>query len=182
MAQELVLPDETTAKRIHWIQGDKVMLAHDLARLCGVPTKRLNEAAERNMARFPVDLMFQFGKAQWAELRSRTATSRSWGGRRVAPFAFTEHGVLMLSSVLNSDRAIAVNIGIMRVFVPMNRIRMNDRELLHPLARMGGRQRAHEEALQELCDAVKQLMEKPAQDRKRSGYRGAIPFDASLTG
>lgn len=109
MEETLLVPDEAIATQIHWIRGEKVMLAFDLAKLYGVPTKRLNEQVKRNMDRFPPDFMFQLNEDEWSDLRSQFATSRSWGGRRVPPYAFTEHGVLMLSSVLNSDRAIAVN-------------------------------------------------------------------------
>lgn len=172
MEETLLVPDEAIATQIHWIRGEKVMLAFDLAKLYGVPTKRLNEQVKRNMDRFPPDFMFQLNEDEWSDLRSQFATSRSWGGRRVPPYVFTEHGVLMLSSVLNSDRAIAVNIRIMRVFVRMNRILMQDRELMRGLERMEGRQEAHEEALQELFEAVRQLMEKPIMDRKRLGFRG----------
>lgn len=172
MEETLLVPDETIATQIHWIRGEKVMLAFDLAKLYGVPTYRLNEAVKRNMDRFPDDFMFQLTQEECTNLTSQFAMSSSWGGRRRPPNAFTEHGVLMLSSVLNSERAIAVNIRIMRVFVRMNRILMNDRELMHLLEHMEGRQEAHAEALQELFEAVKQLMEKPAMDRKRLGYKG----------
>ena len=148
------------------------MLAHDLARLYCVPTKRLNEQVKRSMERFPKDFMFQLEEEEWSILRSQFATSRSWGGRRVPPFAFTEHGVLMLSSVLNSDGALAVNIRIMRVFARLNRVLMHDRELFHRMERMEGRQGDHEEALREIFEAVKKLMEKPVRDRKRLGFRG----------
>lgn len=110
------LLDEAIAARIHWIRGEKVMLAHDLAALYEVPTFRLNEAAKRNKGRFPEDFMpvcrtgrFVLSTEEWDSLRSQIAMSGSWGGRRVPPYAFIEHGVLMLSSVLNSERAIAVN-------------------------------------------------------------------------
>lgn len=123
MEETLLVPDEAIAthtclasRQVHWIRGEKVMLAFDLAKLYGVPTKRLNEQVKRNMDRVPPDLMpacrtgrFKLNEDEWSDLRSQFATSRSWGGRRVPPYVFTEHGVLMLSSVLNSDRAIAVN-------------------------------------------------------------------------
>lgn len=118
-----MLPDAVIAtqtclagRQVYWIRGEKVMLAHDLAKLYGVPTFRLNEAVKRNLPRFLDDYMpacrsgrFQLSEEEWTNLRSQFATSRSWGGSRRPPFAFTEHGVLMLSSVQNSERAIAVN-------------------------------------------------------------------------
>lgn len=116
MKETLLVPDEAIATHIHLIRGEKVMLAFDLAKLYGVLKKGLNEQVKRNMDRFPQDFMpacrtvrFQLTKEGWANLTSQFAMSSSWGGRRCPPYAFTEHGVLMLSSVLNSDRAFAVN-------------------------------------------------------------------------
>lgn len=173
MKETSIVPEEAIASRIYWIRGVKVMLDEDLAELYQLLTKRLNEQVRRNMDRFPEDFMFVLDEQEWDALRSQFATSkRGRGGRRYPPMAFTEHGVLMLSSVLNSKRAIAVNIRIMRVFVRMSRILMNDRELLLRLERMEGRQNASEEALSGLFEAVKQLMNKPAGDRKRIGYKG----------
>ncbi|MDX9752230.1 MAG: ORF6N domain-containing protein, partial [Flavobacteriales bacterium] len=173
MEETLLVPDEAIAAQIHWIRGEKVMLDEDLAALYQVPTKRLNEQVRRNMDRFPEDFMFVLDEREWDPLRSQFATSKKGrGGRRYPPMAFTEHGVLMLSSVLNSERAIAVNIRIMRIFVRMNRILMNDRELLLRLERMEDRQDTSDEALARLFEAVRQLMEKPAWDRKRLGFKG----------
>lgn len=176
MEGTLTIPDEAIASQIHWIRGEKVMLDEDLAALYQVPTKRLNEQVRRNMDRFPEDFMFVLDEKEWDSLRSQFATSKKGrGGRRYPPMAFAEHGVLMLSSVLSSERAIAVNIRIMRVFVRMNRILLNDRELLLRLERMEHRQDASDEALASLFEAVKQMMEKPASDRKRLGFRGGDP-------
>ena len=169
-------PEEAIAARIHWIRGQKVMLAHDLALLYDVPTKRLNEQVKRNIDRFPADFMFLLDGNEWDILRSRSATSRSWGGRRTPPYAFTEYGVLMLSSVLNSEHAIAVNIRIMRIFVRLNRILQNDLELQLRVERMEGRQEQTDDALGELFEAVKQLMEGPSGDRLRIGYKGGDPI------
>ena len=105
---------------IHEIRGYKVMLDSDLALLYEVPTHRLNEAVKRNAKRFPPDFMFQLTDGEWESLRSQFAISKnSRGGRRFAPYAFTEHGVSMLSTVLNSERAIEINIQIMRTFVQL---------------------------------------------------------------
>jgi hypothetical protein len=166
------LPDEAIAARIHWIQGQKVMLDSDLAVLYGVRTKRLNEQVKRNPNRFPEDFMFVLIEDEWDPLRSQNATSSGRGGRRYPPMVFTEHGILMLSSVLHSDQAIAVNIKIMRVFVRMSRLLLNDLDLQLRLERMEGRQDQGERALSELFDAVKQLMEHPSGDRRRIGYKG----------
>ena len=105
------------------------MLDRDLAELYDVETKRLNEQVKRNLNRFPDDFMFKLNKEEFNNLRSQIATS-SWGGRRTIPFAFTEHGVLMLSSVLNSDRAIKVNIQIIRIFTKMREILLSHKDML----------------------------------------------------
>jgi hypothetical protein len=128
------------------------------------------------MTRFPEDFMFQLNETEWSNLRSQFATSRSWGGQRVRPFAFTEHGVLMLSSVLNSDRAIAANIRIVRVFVRLTRLLQNDLELQLRVERMEGRQERTDTAVVELFEAVKQLLDRPTGERLRIGYRGGDPL------
>ena len=171
MDAELVLPDEAIAARIHWIRGQKVMLDEDLARLYGVVTKELNLKVKRHKDRFPADFMFQLTDDEWSGLRFQVETSKGRGGRRYSPYGFTEHGVLMLSSVLNSERAIAVNIRIMRVFVRMNRLLQNDLELQVRMERMEGRQDRVDEELVSLFEAVKQLMEAPVDERIRLGFK-----------
>src|SRR5690606_40409702 len=109
------ISDEVLVNKIYEFRGQKVMLDSDLADLYGVETKRLNEQVRRNVSRFPKDFMFALNQEEIEILKSQIATS-SWGGRRKAPNVFTEHGVLMLSSVLNSEQAIQVNIQIMRIF------------------------------------------------------------------
>lgn len=184
MEVEELLPEEAIAARIQWVRGQKVMLDADLAELYGLPTFRLNEAVKRNSQRFPEDFTFQLTMEEWSHLTSQFAMSKSRGGRRRPPYAFTEHGVLMsptrqsrygddaLSSVLNSERAIAVNIRIMRVFVRMNRLLQNDLELQLRVERMEGRQDRMEEGMGSLFEAVKQLLEGPAEERRRLGFKG----------
>lgn len=147
------------------------MLDTTLAELYGVQTFRLNEAVKRNRERFPEDFMFQLTKEEWTNLTSQIAIS-SWGGRRNAPYAFTEHGVLMLSSVLSSDQAIAVNIRIMRVFVRLNRLLLSDRDLFLRMEQLERHQDDTDGALGRLFEAVKHLMDKPTVDRKRLGFKG----------
>jgi hypothetical protein len=110
------------------IRGKKVMLDQDLATLYGVETKRLKEQVRRNIERFPEDFMFELSKKEYENLRSQIATS-SWGGARYAPMVFTEHGILMLSSVLKSNKAIQVNIQIMRAFIKMRQLVFENAEL-----------------------------------------------------
>ena len=117
----LVIPDEIILSKIYYVRDLKVMIDSDLAELYGVETRRLNEQVKRNLSRFPGDFMFQLTDDEFNNLKSQIATS-SWGGRRKPPFVFTEHGVLMLSSVLNSDRAIKVNIQIMRIFTKVRQL------------------------------------------------------------
>ncbi|MFT5819111.1 MAG: hypothetical protein ACI8ZM_000334 [Crocinitomix sp.] len=129
MSNELSMPEEIITSKIYLIRGQKVMLDHDLAELYQVETKRINEQIKRNKERFPNDFMFQLSREEWANLKSQFATS-SWGGRRTLPYVFTEHGVLMLSSVLKSDRAIAVNIHIMRVYTKLRDMIIAHKDLL----------------------------------------------------
>ncbi len=117
----LVIPDEIILSKIYYVRDLKVMIDSDLAELYGVETRRLNEQVKRNLSRFPEDFMFQLTEVEFSNLMSQFATS-SWGGRRKPPFVFTEHGVLMLSSVLNSERAIKVNIQIMRIFTKVRQL------------------------------------------------------------
>ncbi|MEI8348275.1 MAG: ORF6N domain-containing protein [Pseudomonadota bacterium] len=117
------ITQDAIGKMIYIIRGQKVMIDSDLANLYEVPTKRLNEQVKRNFHRFPHDFMFQLTNAEFESLRSQFATSKQGrGGRRHIPLAFTEHGIAMLSSVLNSDRAIEVNISIIRTFVNLRQL------------------------------------------------------------
>src|SRR6187549_1505838 len=124
-----VITEHFIVNKIYFIRGQKVMLDEDLADLYRVETKRLNEQVRRNTERFPQDFMFQLTIEEYENLKSQTAAS-SWGGRRKLPFAFTEQGVAMLSSVLNSDIAINVNIQIIRVFTKMREIMLTNKDVL----------------------------------------------------
>lgn len=128
------IPEEIIESKIIFLRGKKVILDKDLAFLYSVPNKRLNEQVKRNSKRFPEDFMFQLNNQEFKILKSQFATS-SWGGIRKLPYAFTEHGILMLSSVLNSNRAIQINIQIMRIFVRIRQILTN---FCHPEFAGGG--------------------------------------------
>jgi phage regulator Rha-like protein len=132
---KLTLTDEVVMEKIHLIRDKKVMLDEDLAELYDVETKRLNEQIKRNIARFPEDFMFQLSQKEFDNLKSQIATS-SWGGRRKLPYAFTEQGVAMLSGVLHSERAIKVNIHIMRVFSRMREIIVAHKKILEYIKRL----------------------------------------------
>jgi hypothetical protein len=162
--------------RIFVIRDRQVMLDEDLAELYGVETKRLVEQVKRNLERFPADFMFQLDRTEADSLRSQIATSNtSRGGRRYAPYVFTEQGVAMLSSVLRSKRAIAVNIEIMRTFVELRRAAISYTALqqrLDDLEReMTGRLDAHDEQLGQIFEALHQLMTPPVRPRKPVGFR-----------
>ena len=129
---ERIIPEEVIMSKIYLIRERKVMLDVDLAVLYGVETKQLKRAVRRNEKRFPQDFMFEISQQEFENLRSQFGTS-SWGGVRHAPMAFTEQGVAMLSSVLNSDRAILVNIQIIRIFNRMREILMTHQDILEKL-------------------------------------------------
>ena len=125
----VLIPDEIVMNKIYLIRGQKIMLDEDLAKLYNVQTKVLNQAVKRNAFRFPEDFMFHLNKMEFENLKSQFVTS-SWGGRRNLPFAFTELGVAMLSSVLNSETAIRVNIQIIRVFTRMREMLLTHKDIL----------------------------------------------------
>jgi len=161
--------------KIYLIRGKQVMLDRDLAELYDVETKRLNEQVKRNLNRFPDDFMFKLNKEEFNNLRSQIATS-SWGGRRTIPFAFTEHGVLMLSSVLNSDRAIKVNIQIIRIFTKMREILLSHKDMLLQMEQMQQKLAEHDHKILLLFECIKQLEKEKQQitdqqNRKKIGYK-----------
>jgi DNA-binding transcriptional MerR regulator len=159
-------------KRIFVIRERQVMLDEDLADLYGVETKRLVEQVKRNLERFPEDFMFQLDRDETAALRSQIATSSSGrGGRRYAPYVFTEQGVAMLSSVLRSKRAIAVNIEIMRTFVELRRVASSYAAIEERLAQVERGMGEHDEQLQQIFAALRQLISPPAQPKRPVGFR-----------
>jgi hypothetical protein len=175
-----VAPD-AIAHRIHLIRGQRVMLDRDLAALYGVPTKALNQAVRRHRARFPEDFMFQLSRKEAADLRSQSVTSSpEHGGHRYMPHAFTEQGVAMLSSVLRSPRAVAVNIEIMRAFVRLRQLLATHADLARKLAEL---ERRYDAKFRVVFDAIRQLME-PAEDagsRPEIGFRSEARRSAEAT-
>ena len=136
MTKSIAIPDEVVLNKIYLIREQKVMLDMDLAELYGVETKQLKRAVRRNSDRFPEDFMFELDKEELEILRSQIGTS-SWGGVRYAPMAFTEQGVAMLSSVLNSERAVQVNIHIIRVFTRVREMLLTHKDVLLKLEQIG---------------------------------------------
>jgi len=149
------------------LRGERVLLDSTLAHLYGVTAKRLNQAVRRNRARFPADFAFRLSAEEVANLSGQLSVSR-WGGRRHRPYAFTEQGVAMLSSVLRSPRAVAVNIEIMRAFVRLRRWLLENRELT---ARLDELERRYDSEFKVVFDAIRQLMTPPPKDAGRVGFR-----------
>jgi hypothetical protein len=166
----MAVADEMIVTKIYFIRGQKVMLDEDLAELYQVATKRLNEQVKRNIDRFPEDFMFQLTEEEFENLKSQNATS-SWGGRRKLPSAFTEHGVLMLSSVLNSSIAVSVNIQIMRIYTKMRGFLLTNQEILLKLEQLERKVMGHDEDIQLIFKYVKQLLNPPQEPRPRIGFR-----------
>jgi hypothetical protein len=163
----LLVPPERIEQRILLIRGQKVMLDADLAELYGVTTKRLNEQVKRNRDRFPEDFVLVLSEEESAILRSQNATSSSWGGRRYNPLAFTEQGVAMLSSVLHSQRAVQVNITIMRAFVKLREMLASNRDLARRLDDM---EKKYDTQFKVVFDAIRELMRPPEKARRRIGF------------
>lgn len=153
------------------IRGHKVLLDTDLAAMYGVETKVLLQAVKRNLRRFPEDFMLQLTANEWSALRSQFVTSNAGrGGRRYMPYAFTEQGVAMLSTVLNSERAIAVNIEIMRAFVRMRALLSQNKELVQQLEKLERKVSAHDEAIVGILKAIRQLMHPPEPNKRSIGF------------
>ena len=168
-----MVPVEIIERKIYLIRGCKVMLDSHLAELYNVPTKRLNEAVKRNRGRFPDDFMFQLSEEELENLRSQIATSSAGhGGRRSPPYAFTEHGVAMLSSVLSSKRAIELNILIIRAFVRLREYLATHKDLARKLEDVERTQNDHGAHIQQIYDYIQRLLE-PAPDasKRRIGFR-----------
>ncbi len=173
-----VLPEQIQ-HRILLLRGQKVMLDVDLADLYGVETKTLNRAVSRNIERFPEDFMFRLTPMEFEILRyhfgasnsrSQFVTSKKGrGGRRYRPYAFTEQGVAMLSSVLRSQRAVMVNLGIMRAFVRLRQMLVSHRSLARKLAEM---EKRYDAQFKVVFDAIRELMEPAKKPRKRIGFQG----------
>jgi phage regulator Rha-like protein len=172
-----MLPDEVILAKIYLIRGFKVMLDRDLALLYGVDTKRLKESVKRNLSRFPEDFMFELSKEELANWRSQFGTSNSEKmGLRVAPFAFTEYGLLMLASVLNSERAIQINIQIVRIFSRMRTTIESHKEILKKLEMLEKKDIELDEKVTLIFEYLKELEQSKQEDtdlkqRKRIGYK-----------
>jgi len=175
MADDTLIPVERIEKAILLIRGQKVMLDRDLAELYDVTTFNLNKAVKRNHERFPEDFMFQLTKDEVDALRFQSGISKpsGRGGRRYLPYAFTEQGVAMLSSVLRSERAVQVNIAIVRAFVHLREILATHKDLARKLDELERKLGHHDEQFQLVFEAIRQLMTPPPEPakRRRIGFR-----------
>ncbi|UPT73381.1 MAG: ORF6N domain-containing protein [Elusimicrobiota bacterium] len=160
------------ARYIHVLRGHRVMLGGDLARLYCVELRALIQAVKRNRSRFPTDFCFQLDRSEYEILKSQIVIS-SWGGSRSAPYAFTEQGVAMLSSVLRSRRAIAANIAIMRAFVAVRALASQNRGILKKLAALESRVDRHDADIGSLIDAIRERLEPDDPPRRRIGFNSS---------
>src|SRR5437867_7608977 len=180
-----IVPADQTALRIRNFRGEKVLLDFDLAALYGVETRVLNQAVKRNADRFPSDFMFQLSVEETEMISQRVTSSTGQTvsdssqivmspgkhrGKRYRPYAFSEQGVAMLSSVLNSERAIKVNIAIMRAFVKLRQILETNRELAQKFSELEQRVGKHDEEIAAILEAIRQLMTPPEKPRREIGF------------
>jgi hypothetical protein len=169
MSKEMI-PVERLAQSIRWIHGQKVLLDSDLAALYGVRTANLNKAVKRNAERFPTDFMFQLTSEELRSLRFQIGMSKRRGGLRYLPYAFTEQGIAMPSSVLNSERAIRVNIAIMCAFVKLRRTLETNRELAQKFSELEERVGKHDDEIAAILEAIRQLMASTERPRREIGF------------
>jgi hypothetical protein len=163
----LALPVES---RIVHLRNHKVILDTDLAELYGVPVKRLNEQVKRNRERFPGDFLFRLTAKEHASLRSQNATAKR-GGRRYPPFAFTEHGAIMAATILNSKRAIEMSVFVVRAFVRLRETMAANRQIAGKLQELESRLEKHDTAIQDIIDAIKELMAPEEPPRRKIGFQ-----------
>ena len=163
----LTVPVES---RIFVLRGQKVILDNDLAELYGVPVKRLNEQIKRNRERFPQDFTFQLSAEEQQSLRSQNATSKR-GGRRYLPYAFTEHGAIMAATVLNSERAVEMSVFVVRAFVRLREMLSTNQQLSGKIDELERRLDTHDASIQELIEAIRELMEPPPASGRPIGFQ-----------
>jgi phage regulator Rha-like protein len=171
MKEQSLIPVERIEQKIFLIRNQKVMLSMDLASLYGVEHRVIMQAVRRNIERFPSDFMFQINVEEWEILKSQFVIS-SWGGTRKLPFAFTEHGILMLSSVLKSKRAVQVNIAIMRTFVKLRHMLESNAELARKLEEM---EKKYDAQFKVVFDTLRKLLAPPASQKQPIGFRVGEP-------
>jgi len=159
------------APLIHQIRGERVILDSDLARIYGVPVKALNQAVKRNADRFPQDFAFNLTLAEFTSLRSQFVTSKGRGGRRYAPYAFTEHGAIMAANILNSKQAVQMSVFVVRAFVKLRAALASHRELADKLTELERKVGTHDKALVSIIAAIRGLTEPPKHKPRAIGFR-----------
>jgi hypothetical protein len=167
-----MLPVEQIAARIFLVRGHRVMLDSDLAQLYSVPTRVLVQAVGRNQERFPRDFMFRLTAQEFKILRSQSVTSKQWGGRRHPPYVFTEHGAVMLASVLNSPVAVQASVRVVRAFIQLRELLGTQQKLALKLLQLEKRLGEHDEEITALFEAIRRLMEPPDKPGKPIGFHG----------
>ncbi len=167
-----IIPDETIIRKIYLFRGQKVMLDRDLADMYGIETKVLKQAVKRNIERFPEDFMFEITKKEFADWRSQFVTSNSDKmGLRYQPFCFTEQGVAMLSGVINSPKAIDMNIAIMRAFVETRKLLHSNKKIAEQIQKIFDRIGEHDVQLGAIYDALENLMDEKTEEKvKKTGW------------
>jgi hypothetical protein len=169
--EKAIVPVERIERLIYLIRGQKVMLDSDLAEIYGMPTHRLNERVQRNLGRFPSDFAFQLTRQEFAALISQIAISKKGrGGRRKLPWVFTEHGAIMLASVLNSPVAVQASVRVVRAFVRLREMLASNRELAQKLAELERKFEGHDDAIRSLFEAIRQLLSPPEPKRRKIGF------------
>ncbi len=169
MSEKIAVPDEIITSKIYLIRNQKVMLDKDLAELYNVETKRLKEQVRRNIDRFPAFFMFELTTEEYAALRSQIATLKRGRHSKYPPFVFTEHGILMLSSVLNSELAIKMSVQIIETFIQLRKLANNYEEIMKKINQMESQ---NNEQFSEIYDVLQQLLEKPKDEpRTKIGYK-----------
>lgn len=170
MLDKYFLPEQEIVGRIYVINNQKVMLDFDLAKLYEIPTKRINEQVKRNIDRFPSDFMIQLTPKQWDDLRSQIATANS-EMRRNPPYTFTEHGVLMLSSVLNNPKAIQVNIQLVRIFTKMRDMLLSQNNIIEQIEKLTNRLNHQDDKLDGVVRYLQRFVQDQKTERSRVGYK-----------
>jgi len=179
-SQNAIVPPALISQKIFFVRGARVMLDADLARLYGVATKNLNKAVKRNTSRFPSDFMFQLSPKELHSLGFQSGTSKPGrGGRRYVPYAFTEQGVAMLSSVLRSSRAVQVNVAIMRTFVRLREMLTTHEELRRKIDAM---EKRYDARFRTVFETIRQMLETPIPAKKPIGFHARLEYSRKSHG
>jgi hypothetical protein len=175
MAKTAIVVSKKVDSKIFVLRGQRVILDTDLAELYGVPVRQLNQQAKRNAKRFPPAFRFQLSPHEMKILRSQNViSSEGHGGARYRPWAFTEHGAIMAATVLNSDRAIEMSVFVVLAFVRMRRAIAGNRNVLTKLAELEHRLESHDAEIQQLMEAIRELMTPEEPNRRRIGFEAAV--------